>query len=44
VAYALDNQAECRDVGILKDPHETIDPQELFEDNEVFKDWHGASG
>ena len=40
VAYALDQQDEYRDVGILNDPVETIDPQELFEDDEIFKPWH----
>lgn len=40
VAYALDQQHEYQDLGILKDPPETINPQELFEDDEVFTPWH----
>jgi len=40
VAYAMDNHPEYHDKGILADPHETIDPQELFEDTELFDPWH----
>lgn len=38
-AFALDCQWELCDVGCLKDPHELITPQRLFEDAEVFKEW-----
>jgi hypothetical protein len=41
-AYALDQQPQYHDKGILKDPHETIDPQELFEDTEIFTPWKMA--
>lgn len=40
VAYAMDSQPEYHDRGILADPHETIDPQELFEDTELFDPWN----
>jgi hypothetical protein len=39
VAYCLDEQPEYRDKGILHDPKETIDPQELFEDTVIFEPW-----
>lgn len=39
-AYALDAQPEYRDKGVLKKPDFTIDPQELFEDAELFEAWH----
>jgi hypothetical protein len=42
VAYVLDRQPQYHDKGILKDPHETIDPQELFEDTEIFEPWKMA--
>jgi hypothetical protein len=38
-AYALDEQPEYRDHGILKRPNATISPQELFEDPEIFEPW-----
>ena len=38
-AYSLDQQPELHDVGCLKHPDYWIEPQELFEDNEVFKRW-----
>ena len=38
-AYALDSQPEYRDKGVLIKPDFTIDPQELFEDAELFCDW-----
>jgi len=40
VAYAMDLQPAYHDKGILKDPHETINPQELFEDTAIFSPWH----
>ncbi len=39
VAYVLDEQPEYKDQGILKDPNDTISPQELFEDEVIFKPW-----
>lgn len=39
-AFALDSQPEYRDKGILRQPDFTIDPQELFEDAELFCDWN----
>jgi len=39
-AYSLDSQPEYQDKGILAKPDFTIDPQELFEDNTIFCDWH----
>jgi hypothetical protein len=38
-AYALDEQPEYKDKGILKRPNATISPQELFEDLEIFEPW-----
>jgi hypothetical protein len=38
-AYALDEQVEYRDKGILTRPNATISPQELFEDTIIFEDW-----
>lgn len=38
-AYALDAQPELTDRGILAKPDEAIEPQELFEDNEIFCPW-----
>ena len=37
-AYALDEQAEYRNKGILLRPNATISPQELFEDTIIFED------
>jgi hypothetical protein len=41
VAYCLD-QPPYEDKGILKDPWDTISPQELFEDplGALFEPWH----
>lgn len=39
-AFALDSQHEYEDKGILKKPDFTIDPQELFEDKQIFCKWH----
>lgn len=44
VAYALSQQSEFRGRGILAKPLDTIDPQELFEDQVLFEDWVNASG
>jgi len=38
-AYALDEQPEYKNKGILKRPNATISPQELFEDSEIFEPW-----
>jgi hypothetical protein len=38
-AYCLDAQPEYADKGILAKPHHAIDPQELFEDQEIFASW-----
>ena len=38
-AYCLDEQPEYHDRGILARPNRTINPQELFEDREIFEDW-----
>jgi hypothetical protein len=38
-AYALDEQPEYKDKGILKRPNATISPQELFEDSVIFEPW-----
>ncbi|GAB4169980.1 MAG: hypothetical protein Fur0032_08720 [Terrimicrobiaceae bacterium] len=38
-AYCLDSQPEYADRGILARPHHAIDPQELFEDLEIFAAW-----
>ena len=40
VAHCLDLQAPYHDRGILKNSDATIDPQELFEDDTIFQDWH----
>jgi hypothetical protein len=37
VAYALAQQPEYRDVGVLRQPLDTIDPQQLFQDDELFE-------
>ena len=39
VAYCMDSIPEYRDQGILARPDETINPQELFEDNTIFSAW-----
>ena len=36
VAHALRQQPELRDLGILRFPPDTIDPQELFDDQTIF--------
>lgn len=38
-AYALDEQPEYRDKGILNKESDTITPQELFEDGTIFEPW-----
>ncbi len=38
-AYCLDAQPEYSDKGVLAKPHYAIDPQELFEDQEIFAAW-----
>jgi len=38
-AYSLDCQPEYADKGILAQPNYAIDPQELFEDEEIFAAW-----
>jgi hypothetical protein len=40
VAYALDEQPEYHDQGILGRPNSTISPQELFEDSVIFEPWN----
>lgn len=40
VSYCLEQYESYQDLGILAHPSETIDPQELFEDDVVFKPWH----
>lgn len=39
-AYVLDEQPEYKNKGCLSNPNETIDPQELFEDDVIFTPWH----
>lgn len=39
VAYALNQQTEYSGIGILRDKHESISPQELFEDQRIFEPW-----
>jgi len=39
-AYCLDCQPEYADRGVLAKPNYAIDPQELFEDQEIFAGWH----
>ncbi len=41
-AYALDEQPEYRDRGVLNLPNSTINPQNLFEDDEIFEPWKNA--
>ena len=43
VSYCLDEQPELRDRGILAKPVNTIDPQELFVDAEVFEPWQHSA-
>jgi hypothetical protein len=38
-AYALDEQPEYRDQGVLGNPNSAISPQKLFEDDVIFKAW-----
>jgi hypothetical protein len=38
-AYALDEQPEYRDKGVLAFPNSAINPQNLFEDNVIFEPW-----
>ncbi len=38
-AHCLESVAEFKNRGILNDPQETIDPQELFEDDDIFAPW-----
>lgn len=38
-AYALDQQPEYRDQGVLALPNSTINPQKLFEDDVIFEAW-----
>ena len=38
-AYALDQQPEYRDKGVLALPNSTINPQKLFEDDVTFEAW-----
>ncbi len=38
-SYCLDAQPEYADKGILAKPHHAIDPQEFFEDQELFAAW-----
>lgn len=40
-AYCLDCQPEYADRGTLTKPHHAIDPQELFEDEQIFANWTG---
>lgn len=42
-AYCLDQQPEYHDQGILLAHNETIDPQELFEDNQIFVPWKNTN-
>lgn len=39
VAYCLDSQSIYHDQGILSKATDTIDPQELFEDETIFEPW-----
>ena len=41
-AYSLDEQPEFRDKGVLSEGNETINPQELFEDEVIFKPWRNS--
>lgn len=39
VAYALAQQPELQSQGVLRFPFDIIDPQELFEDEDLFESW-----
>lgn len=39
VAYSLNEQSEYKGKGVLHNPTDTIDPQELFEDSVIFTPW-----
>jgi hypothetical protein len=41
-AYALDEQPEYHDKGILNKESDTITPQELFEDGTIFEAWKAS--
>jgi hypothetical protein len=43
VAYALAQQPELQSQGVLHQPFDTIDPQQLFEDESIFVDWHDST-
>lgn len=43
VAYALAQQPELQGQGVLRLPFDTIDPQQLFEDESIFVDWHDST-
>jgi len=43
VAHCLDSQPEYHDKGVLTYSDCTIDPQELFEDDEIFTAWHKSN-
>ena len=38
-AFALDEQKEFHDRGVLAKPNDVITPQELFEDSVIFEEW-----
>lgn len=40
VAFALQKQKELRYLGCLRNPADTIDPQQLFEDRSAFARWY----
>lgn len=42
-AYCLDCQPEYADKGLLSVPHDAVDPQELFEDEEIFAAWKNSA-
>lgn len=41
VAYCLNEQSQYSNQGVLENRVETIDPQELFEDQSIFEPWAG---
>lgn len=43
IAYSLDEQPEYKGKGVLDNPTDTIDPQELFEDSVIFTPWSKAA-
>ena len=43
-AYALDEQEEYRDKGVLARPNYCVKPQALFEDQEIFEPWKEGVG